>query len=138
MIVYLTRVEEFNASHKLWVEAWSPEQNKQEFGVCANPNFHGHNYKLHVTIKGTPNPTTGLIMDARVLSQIVKKQVTDILDHSNLNLDDNFIPKHVQKTSENLVYYIWQQLQNHLPHTATLHSIKLFETDRIYAEYLGE
>ncbi len=137
-MVYLTRVERFNAAHKLWVREWSEEKNKEIFGKCANKNWHGHNYYLHVTIKGKPDPVLGYIMDAKELGKIIQKHVTDKLDHSNLNLDVDFIPPHLQPTTENLVILIWQQLAPHLPTAAKLHRIKLVETETIYAEYFGE
>ena len=96
-----------------------------------------YNYKLYVTVKGMPNPTTGFVIDAKYLSKIIKKYVTDILDHSNLNLDVPFIPKGLQPTTENLVILIWKQLESHIKE-GKLHSIKLQETDTIYAEYFGE
>jgi 6-pyruvoyltetrahydropterin/6-carboxytetrahydropterin synthase len=137
-MVYLTRVERFNAAHKLWVSEWSEAQNFETFGKCANKNWHGHNYYLHVTVKGKPNPMTGFVMDAKKLGDIVKLYVTDKLDHSNLNLDVDFIPKNIQPTSENLVMLIWQQVEHRLDEGVKLHCIKLYETETIYAEYYGE
>jgi 6-pyruvoyltetrahydropterin/6-carboxytetrahydropterin synthase len=137
-MVYLTRVERFNAAHKLWVKSWSEEKNFDVFGKCANKNWHGHNYYLHVTIKGKPDPFTGFVMDAKKLGQIVKDRVTDKLDHSNLNLDVDFIPESTQPTTENMVMLIWQQLENQLDEGVNLHCVKLFETETIYAEYFGE
>lgn len=136
-LVYLTRVERFNAAHKLWVSEWSEERNFEEFGKCANKNWHGHNYTLHVTVKGTPDPVRGFVIDAKKLSKIIKEYITDKLDHSNLNLDVDFIPKNVQATTENLTILIWQQLQDKLE-GCQLHCIKLIETESIYAEYYGE
>jgi 6-pyruvoyltetrahydropterin/6-carboxytetrahydropterin synthase len=136
-IVYLTRRETFNAAHKLYVQSWSEEKNTATFGKCANKNWHGHNYTLLVTIKGTPDPMTGFVMDAKKLSKLIKKHITDKLDHSNLNLDVDFLPTDIQPTTENMVIYIWRELKPHLT-GCTLHSIKLYETENIYAEYLGE
>lgn len=137
-MVYLTRVERFNSAHKLWVESWSEEQNFATFGKCSNKNWHGHNYSLHVTVKGKPNPLTGFVMDAKKLSVLIREKVTDKLDHSNLNLDVDFIPKSLQPTTENLVILIWQQLAPFLDEGVNLHSIRLHETETIYAEYFGE
>ena len=92
-MVYLTRIERFNAAHKLWVAQWSDAENLQVFGKCSNKNWHGHNYSLFVTVKGQPHPLTGFIMDAKKLSKIIREVVTDKLDHSNLNLDVDFIPQ---------------------------------------------
>ena len=136
-MVYLTRRERFNAAHKLWVKDWSKKKNKAVFGKCANKNWHGHNYELFVTVKGKPDPLTGFVMDAKKLSTLIKKEITDHLDHSNLNLDVKFIPKDIQPTTENLVILIWKQLAPHI-NDCQLHAIKLYETENIFAEYLGE
>jgi 6-pyruvoyltetrahydropterin/6-carboxytetrahydropterin synthase len=135
--VYLTRVEKFNAAHRLWIKEWSEEENMAYFGKCANKNWHGHNYTLYVTVKGTPDPVIGFVHDAKKLSAIIKKHVTDILDHSNLNLDVDFIPENVMPTTENMAVLIWKQLEPHI-HGCRLHCVKLQETDTIYAEYYGE
>ena len=137
-MVHLTRVERFNAAHKLWVKDWSEDKNFEVFGKCANKNWHGHNYYLHVTVKGEPNKQTGFVMDAKKLANLIRLHVTDKLDHSNLNLDVDFIPEHLQPTTENLVMLIWQQLENQLDEGVKLHRIKLLETETIYAEYFGE
>ncbi|MFM2267817.1 MAG: 6-pyruvoyl tetrahydropterin synthase and hypothetical protein [Bacteroidota bacterium] len=137
-MVYLTRIERFNAAHKLWVSDWSAEQNFEVFGKCSNKNWHGHNYKLWVTVKGKPNPLTGFIMDAKKLGNLIKQHVTEQLDHANLNLDVPFIPKNLQPTTENLVILIWQQIEPHLDENVRLHSVKLEETETIFAEYFGE
>lgn len=136
-LVYLTRIERFNSAHKLWVAQWSEDKNKEVFGKCANKNWHGHNYKLHVTVKGQPDPFTGFVMDAKKLSKVVKQSVVDKLDHSNLNLDVDFIPSDTQPTTENLAVLIWQQIEPILEN-CVLHCIKLEETETIYAEYYGE
>ena len=136
-MVYLTRKERFNAAHKLWVEKWSDKKNKRIFGKCANPNWHGHNYTLYITVKGKPNKETGFVMDAKKLSKITRKYITSKLDHANLNLDVDFIPKNLQPTTENLVILIWKQLKPHLK-GCKLHSIRLEETENIFAEYRGE
>lgn len=137
-MVHLTRVERFNAAHKLWVKDWSEDKNFEVFGKCANKNWHGHNYYLHVTVKGEPNKQTGFVMDAKKLANLIRLHVTGKLDHSNLNLDVDFIPEHLQPTTENLVMLIWQQLENQLDEGVKLHRIKLLETETIYAEYFGE
>ncbi len=138
-MLYITRIERFNAAHKLWVDTWTEEQNREVFGKCSNKNWHGHNYTLHVTIKGWPDPVTGFIMDVKKLSDIIRSEVTEHLDHSNLNLDVDFIPKGLQPTTENLVLLIWQRLEAALAaQTCHLHAVKLWETETIYAEYYGE
>jgi 6-pyruvoyltetrahydropterin/6-carboxytetrahydropterin synthase len=135
-MVYLTRLEHFNAAHKLYNPGWSREQNEEVFGKCANENWHGHNYELYVTVKGTPNKDTGFLMDVKVLSGLVKTYVLDILDHKNLNLDVDFMRDKLCST-ENLAMGIWAQLAPHIPPGVELHAVKLYETARIYVEYFG-
>jgi 6-pyruvoyltetrahydropterin/6-carboxytetrahydropterin synthase len=136
-MVYITRRETFNAAHKLFNANWSEEQNDAVFGKCANQNWHGHNYVLFVTIKGTPNPDTGFIMNVKELSRIIKTHVVDKLDHKNLNIDVDFIPKDMFPSTENLAMLIWKQLEPHI-RGCQLHAVKLYETENIYAEYFGE
>ena len=136
-MVYLTRMEHFNAAHKLYNPAWSKEKNDEVFGPCANENWHGHNYDLFVTLKGVPDAGTGFLFDVKKLSLIIKEHVIEALDHKNLNLDVPFM-KGKMCSSENLVVGIWEQLRPHLPTEVQLHSIKLYETPRIYVEYFGE
>lgn len=136
-MVYVTRVEHFNAAHKLFNPDWSREQNDAVFGKCANDNWHGHNYELYVTIKGRPDPETGFVFDAKKLSDLIKEEVTEKLDHKNLNIDVDFMKGKLCST-ENLAIGIWNQLQQHLPQDVHLHCIKLYETPRIYVEYYGE
>ena len=136
-MVYLTRSEHFNAAHKLYNPAWNYEKNEEVFGKCANENWHGHNFVLHVTVKGIPNDDTGFVFDAKKLSEIIKEHVTDILDHKNLNVEVPFM-KDKLCSIENLVTGIWQQLVNHIPYGTNLHGLKLYETDKIYVEYFGE
>src|SRR5215218_6765035 len=136
-MVYLTRVEHFNAAHKLYNPAWSCERNEEVFGKCANENWHGHNYELLVTVKGKPSADTGFVMDVKKLSQLIKDEVIEKLDHKNLNLDVEFLAGQFCST-ENLSVAIWKQLESHLPPEVQLHSIKLYETPRIFVEYFGE
>lgn len=136
-MVYLTRVEHFNAAHKLFNPKWSKEQNEAVFGKCANENWHGHNYELLVTIKGKPNPDTGFLYDVKQLSRLIQEYILDKLDHKNLNLDVDFMRDKLCST-ENLAIAIWQQLQPHLPKEVQLHCVKLYETPRIFVEYFGE
>jgi len=137
-MVYLTRKEHFNAAHKLYNSNWSEEKNKEVFGKCANENWHGHNYDLWVTVKGKPDPETGFIMNVKTLSKIIKETVINKLDHSNLNLDVDFIPSSIHPSTENLVILIWEQLEKHIRPHCQLHCVKLQETETIYAEYFGE
>ena len=136
-MVYLTRVEHFNAAHKLYNRHWSREKNEEVFGVCANENWHGHNFNLHITVKGEPDSDTGFLMDAKKLSQLINERVVEKLDHKNLNLDVDFL-NDMMCTTENLAVAIWQQLLPHLTGSAKLHCIKLYETPKIYVEYFGD
>ncbi len=136
-MVYLTRRERFNAAHKLWVNDWTVEENLRVFGKCANHNWHGHNFELFITVKGEPDPVTGFILDVKELGKIVREVIIDKVDHSNLNLDVDFIPRNLQPTTENLVILFWNQLIPHLDHRCQLHCVKLVETENIYAEYYG-
>lgn len=135
-MVYITRIEHFNAAHKLYNPAWSREKNVEVFGKCANENWHGHNFELHVTIKGHPDPGTGFVYDVKKLSIIVQQFVIEKLDHKNLNVDVDFM-KGKLCSIENLVIAIWEELTPHLPQNVSLHALKLFETPRIYVEYFG-
>ena len=135
-MVYLTRVEHFNAAHKLYNPAWSYEKNEAIFGKCANENWHGHNYELFVTVKGEPSPDTGFIMDVKKLGNLIKQHIVEKVDHRNLNLDVAFMQGKMC-SAENFVKAIWEQLEQHLPDGAGLHCIRLYETPRIYVEYFG-
>lgn len=135
-MVYLTRVEHFNAAHKLFNPSWSVEKNEEMFGVCANENWHGHNYELLVTVKGEPHPETGFLYDVKQLSRIINEHVVDKLDHKNLNLDVPFMSGKMCST-ENLAIGIWNELVPHLPSEIQLHCIRLYETPRIFVDYFG-
>jgi 6-pyruvoyltetrahydropterin/6-carboxytetrahydropterin synthase len=136
-MVYLTRVEHFNAAHKLYNPDWSEEENREVFGKCSNANWHGHNYELHVTVKGEPHPQTGFIFNAKTLGTLVKDQVIEKIDHRNLNLDVDFM-KGKFTSAENLAIGIWNELQPHIEREgAILHGIRLYETPKIYVEYFG-
>lgn len=136
-MVYLTRVEHFNAAHRLYNEHWSEEQNVAVFGKCSNANWHGHNYELHVTIKGEPNPDTGFVFNAKTLGDLIKDVIVEKVDHRNLNLDVDFM-KGIFTSAENFAMGIWEQLKPHIEKNgAALHCVKLQETPRIYVEYFG-
>ncbi len=135
-MVYLTRLEHFNAAHKLYNPGWSREKNEEVFGKCANENWHGHNYELYVTVKGEPDAETGFLIDAKKLGGIIQEYIIEKLDHKNLNLEVDFMAGRMCST-ENLTIAIWQQLEGHLPPAVRLHGIKLYETPRIYVEYFG-
>ena len=136
-MIYLTRVEHFNAAHKLYNPSWSREKNEEVFGRCANEHWHGHNFELYVTVKGIPDPETGFIFDVKKLGAIVNLHVIDKLDHRNLNMDVDFMQGKMCSI-EILVTGIWQQLEPHMPEGVKLHCLRLVETPRIYVEYFGE
>jgi 6-pyruvoyltetrahydropterin/6-carboxytetrahydropterin synthase len=137
-MVYITRKEHFNAAHKLWRPEWSDEKNHTVFGKCANPNWHGHNYTLLVTVKGVVNPETGYLVDLKDLSRIIKEEILDALDHKNLNLDVPFMSGKMAST-EVLAVEIWNRLLGPLQHLpCTMHSIQLFETENNSVTYYGE
>lgn len=135
-MVYLTRIEHFNASHRIYHPDWSKEKNEEVFGKCANENWHGHNFELFVTVKGDPDPDTGFIFDAKKLGTIIQERIVEKLDHRNLNLDVDFM-QGKRCTIENLVIGIWEELAPALPATVRLHCLKLVETAKIYVEYYG-
>lgn len=136
-MIYLTRVEYFNAAHKLYNRDWSDEKNVEIFDKCANPNWHGHNYELHVTVKGEPNPDTGFVTNAKELGKLIKDHVIEKVDHRNLNLDVDFMIGKFT-SAENLAIGIWDQLKPHVEKDGVhLHCVKLFETRSIYVEYFG-
>ena len=139
-MVYVSRKEHFNAAHKLYNPTWTKEKNESVFGPCANENWHGHNFELIVTVKGKPDPETGFVIDLKKLSTLIRQEVTEKLDHKNLNLDVDFM-KDKLASCENLIVEIWKILN---PKIATisnfgsLHSIRLYETPRNYVDYHGD
>ena len=136
-MIYITRKEHFNAAHKLFNPAWSEEKNNTVFGKCANKNWHGHNYELFVTVKGEINPDTSFVVNLKDLSTLIRKNVTEILDHKNLNIDVEGMP--IMPSTENVAIFIWDILAPKIKEMgATLHVIKLQETDSNYVEYFGE
>ena len=135
--VYITRRERFNAAHKLWREEWSDEKNEQVFGRCSNKNWHGHNFDLFVTVKGTPNEETGFVIDLKTLSELIKVEVVDHLDHRNLNLDVDFL-KGLMASTENVIIKIWERLDLKIKELGgELAKIKLVETENNFVEYYG-
>ncbi len=137
-LVYITRRERFNAAHKLWNEAWSEEKNANVFGKCSNPNWHGHNYVLYITVKGYLNNDTGYVANLKTISKIVNQKVISKLDHKNINLDVDFMKGKITST-ENIVLAIWDEIVDEINKLGcTLHRLKLEETENNYAEYFGE
>ena len=133
--VYVTRRSQFNAAHRLHNPDMSDEWNRETFGACNNPNWHGHNYTLEVTVAGEPNPLTGYVLDLGLLSNLVSEQVVQHLDHRNLNLDVPFL-QGILPSTENLAIVIWNRLADALP-AGRLHRVRLYETDRNFADYFG-
>lgn len=136
-MIYLTRRERFSAAHRLFNPALSEEENMDQFGPCANPNWHGHNYVLWVTVKGEVNPETGYVVNLKEVSQLLKEKVVDKLDHKNINLDVDFM-KDVIVSTENLAIGIWNELETSINSLELqLHSVKIQETENNYVEYFG-
>ncbi|HHP7241480.1 MAG TPA: 6-pyruvoyl tetrahydropterin synthase family protein [Cyclobacteriaceae bacterium] len=138
-MVYINRVEHFNAAHKLYNPVWSKEKNEEVYGPCANENWHGHNFELIVTVKGEPDPDTGFVINLKTLSEIIKENIIDILDHKNLNLDVPFMDGKFT-SCENLIIEIWKILSpliKEVAPNADLHALKLVETPRNFVEYYG-
>jgi 6-pyruvoyltetrahydropterin/6-carboxytetrahydropterin synthase len=138
-MVYICRKEHFNAAHKLYNPSWSKERNAEVFGPCANENWHGHNFELVVTVKGIPNPETGFVMDLKQLSKLIKSEVTDKLDHKNLNLDVDFLSGKMP-SCEVIIMEIWKILAPKVESMADakLHALRLHETHNNFVEYFGE
>ncbi|AKD03581.1 6-carboxytetrahydropterin synthase [Pontibacter korlensis] len=140
-MIYVSRLEHFNAAHKLFNPNWSLAKNKEVFGPCANTNWHGHNYELIVTVKGMPDPDTGFVIDLKKLSTLIRTHIIAKVDHKNLNLDVAFMEDKLAST-ENLIVEFWKILEPRVKeisnNNASLHSLKLYETPRNYVEYFGE
>ena len=135
MKVSVSRRAHFNAAHRLNNPKWSAEKNTEVFGKCNLPNYHGHNYVLIVTVRGEIDPDTGYVMDLKVLSDLMKDEVTERFDHKNLNLDTAEF-KDLNPTAENISVVIWNILREHLPSKFDV-KVKLFETERNYVEFEG-
>lgn len=137
-MIYITRRERFSAAHRLFREEWSDEKNREVFGKCSNPNWHGHNYELFVTVKGKVNPETGYLVDLKALSKIIDQHIIQPLDHKNVNLDVSFT-KGVMASTENIAISIWNELQPHIKDLdCHLHKVKIQETENNFVEYFGE
>jgi 6-pyruvoyltetrahydropterin/6-carboxytetrahydropterin synthase len=137
-MIYVTRKEHFNAAHKVYRHDWSDEKNFEVFGKCSNPNWHGHNYDLFVTVKGEVNAETGFVMNIKTLKEIVNEFVIEKVDHKNLNLEVDFMKGKLTST-ENLAIAIWNELEGEISKQGcSLHAIKLFETERNFVEYFGK
>ncbi len=136
-MVHLTRRERFSAAHRLFNPALSDEENERIYGPCSNPNWHGHNYVLWVTILGEVNPETGYVVDLKQLSKIIRDKVIGKLDHKNINTEVDFM-KGQYISTENLAMGIWNELKNHVQELGVeLFSVKLEETENNAVEYFG-
>ncbi|HNV29724.1 MAG TPA: 6-carboxytetrahydropterin synthase [Cyclobacteriaceae bacterium] len=133
MKVAVSRKEHFNAAHRLFNPTWSDEKNDAVFGKCNNPNYHGHNYELVVTVVGTPDPETGYVFDMKALSDIIKEHVLKHFDHKNLNLDTSYF-KNLNPSAENIAVVIWRILRQQIDNQYDL-KVKLYETERNFVEY---
>ena len=131
--VAVFRKEHFNAAHRLHNPAWSEQRNDEVFGLCNNPNYHGHNYELVVKVTGEPDPETGYVIDLKLLSDLVRDEVIARFDHKNLNLDTVEFA-HLNPTAENIAVVIFNLLRPKLDHKLEL-QIRLYETERNFVEY---
>jgi len=136
MKVTINRKAHFNAAHRLSNPTWSDEKNREIFGKCSNPNYHGHNYELIVSVKGEVDPESGFVMNLDVLRKIIEIEVEEYLDHKNLNLDIDYF-KNINPTAENIVVLIWNRIREKLDADLEL-KVTLYETPRNYVEYQGE
>ncbi len=136
-MIYITRRERFNAAHRLFKKEYSDAENLEVFGKCSNPNWHGHNYELFVTVKGEVNPETGFLVNLKALSQLIREKVIQKIDHKNINLEVDFMHGKMAST-ENLAIGIWNQLNEEIASLgAALHCIKIYESENNYVEYFG-
>ncbi len=137
-MIYLSRRERFCSAHRLYSPDFSDEKNKALYGKCANPNWHGHNYELFVTVKGNINPETGVVINLKDLGALIREEVIEKLDHKNLNVEVPFLANTIVST-EGIIVAIWKVLAPKVEAMgATLHKLKLTETENNYAEYYGE
>ena len=136
MKVTVSRKAHFNAAHRLFRPDWSDEKNQTIFGKCNNPNYHGHNYELFVSVTGEINPETGYVMDLKELSDLIESEIEDAFDHKNLNLD---VPefKNLNPTAENIVVVVWNKLRAKIIKSHDL-EVVLYETPRNFVSYKGD
>jgi 6-pyruvoyltetrahydropterin/6-carboxytetrahydropterin synthase len=134
-VAFVTRRVHFNAAHRLDNPDFSAAWNRNQFGPCNNPHWHGHNYELEVTVKGTVDPQTGFVIELGELQRILDDAIVSKCDHRNLNVEVAFL-RNLLPTTENLVIAFWNEIEPQLP-TGRLHCVRLYETERNYAEYFG-
>ncbi|HEU4574634.1 MAG TPA: 6-carboxytetrahydropterin synthase [Chitinophagaceae bacterium] len=131
--VAVFRKEHFNAAHRLFNPKWDDAKNEKVFGKCALPHYHGHNYELEVKVVGMPDENTGYVMDMKVLSDLIKREVLERFDHKNLNLDTEEF-RELNPTAENIAVVIYQLLRPHIDENMDM-QIRLYETPRNFVEY---
>jgi len=137
-VVYITRREEFSAAHKLWNENWPPEKNFELYGLCANPNWHGHNYVLYITVRGFVDDESGYVIDIKKLKHVINEVIIKKVDHKNLNIDVDFMRGKIT-TTENLCIAIWEELEPAIKRMGLeLYCVKIYETEKNMFEYYGE
>ncbi len=135
MRVTVSRKAHFNAAHRLYRKDWSMEQNDAVFGKCNNPNFHGHNYELIVSVTGPIDPETGFVIDVKILSDLIKEHIENAFDHKNLNLDVSDF-QNLNPTAENIAVVIWHKLRPFIEEKNDL-EVVLYETPRNFVTYKG-
>ncbi len=135
MRVKVSRKAHFNAAHRLYNPAWSDKKNKEVFGLCSNPNYHGHNYELIVSVTGDIDQETGFVMDMKILKDLIKTKVENVLDHKNLNIEVVEFTK-LNPTAENIAIVIWNKLRPEIEASNEL-EIVLYETPRNFVTYSG-
>lgn len=135
MRVKVSRKAHFNAAHRLYRADWSDEQNQDIFGKCSNPNFHGHNYELVISVTGEIDPETGFVMDMKILKSLIQEKIEAAFDHKNLNVE---VPdfKDVNPTAENIAIVIWNKLRPHIDTKKEL-EVVLYETERNFVTFSG-
>ena len=133
--VTVGRKVHFNAAHRLHQPAWTPERNREVFGLCNNENYHGHNYELIVKVTGEPDPDTGFVYDMKRLKDLVSREVLEKFDHKNLNLDTQEF-RNLNPTAENIATVVWNILRPYLNETLDL-KVVLYETERNFVEFAG-
>ena len=135
-MIYLTRKAEFSASHYYHNPELSAEENLRLFGKCNNPNGHGHNYTLEITVRGEIHPQSGFVIDLKELKEILNREVLDALDHRFLNKE---VPEFLQQipTTENIAVVVWKRLQPRLQ-TAALHRVRVYESRNLFVDFYGE
>ena len=134
-MIFITRKHEFSAGHRLFNPDFSDEKYKATFGLCNNPNGHGHNYVLEVTLSGEVCNDTGMVFDLKELKKLTQREIIDKVDHKNLNVDVDYL-KGIIPTAENLAIKFWELLEPKIP-KGRLHEIKLYESERNYVAYRG-